>query len=281
MKWDLFISYASESRDRAIIPFASVLYENGFLWAWFDQRNIEDGHSLDHDSLAHKLSEGMENSWMGAVFLTPRYLEKYWTMKELNVLITQDKPMFLHGLDITEDECERWIPNIKDLDFVDVTGMHPHSYATAILKLVSRVRELNFVRHRNVVARQYFVYDCLHLFINRALGQSDRCSSSTEILERNHAWRSELSELSSAVPRFLDIDENWVHDKRQYIGHARTILSIGDGPKSGIKSPDDTSAVAEGVLAYAREKLFLRWLDNADLVLDLCGVDGGSNLTGV
>lgn len=269
MKWDLFVSFASESRKSFVIPFAYTLYLEGFLWTWFDQRMIEDNKSL-----SARIDEGLKNSWTGAIFASRRYFEKYWTMKELRTLESLRAPMFVFGLDLSEEDCEEWIPNMKEhaITFVDAREGDPHIYASALVELLSPVHGLNIQTHRKLVHMQYFVYDCLQVYINRTLGLDDSCPSVKEIAQRNNERLPALHDFSSLIPRFFGIDEHWVRSKSEMIGRFDAIFTLNGGRDRGMLSPKDPSAVAQAVLGCAiDEKLFTLWLRKADLVLDLFG----------
>ncbi|HSN87513.1 MAG TPA: toll/interleukin-1 receptor domain-containing protein, partial [Thermoanaerobaculia bacterium] len=56
MKWDAFISYASEDRDTVVRPLAAALIQRG-LRIWFDEFALAVG-----DSLRRSIDRGLAES---------------------------------------------------------------------------------------------------------------------------------------------------------------------------------------------------------------------------
>lgn len=84
-QWDVFISYASEDRDSVARPLAEGLRHHG-LRVWFDEFELRVG-----DSLVESINLGLSNSSYGVVILSPNFLHKKWTQKELAALISLDE----------------------------------------------------------------------------------------------------------------------------------------------------------------------------------------------
>lgn len=84
-KWDVFISYASEDRDSVARPLAEGLRRHG-LRVWFDKFELRVG-----DSLAKSINYGLANSSYGVVVLSPDFLGKKWTQKELAALVSLEE----------------------------------------------------------------------------------------------------------------------------------------------------------------------------------------------
>jgi HD-GYP domain-containing protein (c-di-GMP phosphodiesterase class II) len=83
-QWDVFISHASEDKDRIARPLAEALRKKG-LRVWYDEFSLKVG-----DSLHQKIDEGLEQSRFGVVILSPRFFRKYWPREELNGLATRE-----------------------------------------------------------------------------------------------------------------------------------------------------------------------------------------------
>jgi hypothetical protein len=79
-QWDVFISHASEDKETVVLPLAELL-RNGGLKVWVDKQQIKLG-----DSLREKIDEALANSRFGVVVLSPAFLAKDWTTRELNGL---------------------------------------------------------------------------------------------------------------------------------------------------------------------------------------------------
>lgn len=78
--WDVFISHASEDKVEVAVPLAEALQRAGLL-VWLDRQELRIG-----DSLREKIDEGLANSKFGVVILSPSFLAKGWTRRELNGL---------------------------------------------------------------------------------------------------------------------------------------------------------------------------------------------------
>lgn len=79
-EWDVFISHASEDKVTVVLPLAELLRSAG-LKVWVDKHQIKLG-----DSLRAKIDEGLAKSRFGVVVLSPAFLAKDWTARELNGL---------------------------------------------------------------------------------------------------------------------------------------------------------------------------------------------------
>ncbi len=84
-KWDIFISHASEDKDNVAFPLARLLERRGAR-VWFDSQEIGLG-----DSLREKLDEGLARSRFGVVVLSPVFLRKVWTNRELSGFLAREE----------------------------------------------------------------------------------------------------------------------------------------------------------------------------------------------
>jgi hypothetical protein len=74
---DVFISHASEDKDRFVRPLAEALRGRG-LAVWYDEWELGVG-----DPLVHKINDGLARSRFGAVVLSPNFFNKNWSRAEL------------------------------------------------------------------------------------------------------------------------------------------------------------------------------------------------------
>ncbi len=81
--YDVFISHASEDKDEIARPMAAALQAQG-LKVWYDEFTLRIG-----DSLRRKIDEGLANSRIGLVVLSPSFLGKGWTNHELDGIVTR------------------------------------------------------------------------------------------------------------------------------------------------------------------------------------------------
>ena len=80
----VFISHASEDKERFVIDFATKLRENG-VDAWVDQWEIKPG-----DSLVEKIFEdGIKNMDIFVIVLSKFSINKSWVIEELNASVVK------------------------------------------------------------------------------------------------------------------------------------------------------------------------------------------------
>jgi len=83
LKYDVFISHASEDKAAFVEPLAIAL-RNWGLKVWFDKFSLKVG-----DSLRDSIEMGLANSRYGAVVFSPSFLVKNWPKAELNGLFAR------------------------------------------------------------------------------------------------------------------------------------------------------------------------------------------------
>lgn len=83
LKYDVFISHASEDKDDVVRPLANALVSEG-LTVWYDEFELKIG-----DSLRRKIDRGLANSRVGLVVLSRAFIGKGWTNYELDGIITR------------------------------------------------------------------------------------------------------------------------------------------------------------------------------------------------
>jgi len=72
VKYDIFISHASEDKDDIVRPLVSELKRLDFK-VWYDESALKVG-----DSLRRSIDKGLTNSRYGAVILSPSFFAKNW-----------------------------------------------------------------------------------------------------------------------------------------------------------------------------------------------------------
>jgi len=81
---DIFISHAFEDKDSIARPLYNELIRRG-VRVWFDEATLELG-----DSLRRKIDEGLSRCRFGVVILSPSFLAKDWTQRELDGLVARE-----------------------------------------------------------------------------------------------------------------------------------------------------------------------------------------------
>lgn len=84
LKYDAFISHASEDKVDFVRPLAEKLLSSGFK-IWYDDFQLQVG-----DSLRRTIDKGLANSRFGIVVLSPSFFAKNWPQYELDGLVTKE-----------------------------------------------------------------------------------------------------------------------------------------------------------------------------------------------
>lgn len=112
-KYDAFISYASEDKERVAHPIAEALVNRGFR-IWYDEFELKIGKSI-----SESIDIGLSKSRFGIVILSTHFFSKPWPKRELRGLIAQEvagKGIILpvwHG--INKEEVRFNSPPLADL----------------------------------------------------------------------------------------------------------------------------------------------------------------------
>lgn len=116
MKWDVFISHASEDKDTVAKPLAQILEGFG-LSVWLDENELSIG-----DSLIDSINNGIANSKYAVIILSHSFLTKKWPKSELNAFFSQEKLNHKKILPvwhkITHDEVSELSPLMLDRLYV-------------------------------------------------------------------------------------------------------------------------------------------------------------------
>lgn len=84
VKYDLFISHASEDKEDFVRPLAETL-ENIGVKVWYDEFTLKVG-----DSLRRSIDHGLANSRFGTVILSSAFCSKNWTQYELDSMVARE-----------------------------------------------------------------------------------------------------------------------------------------------------------------------------------------------
>lgn len=97
----VFVSHASEDKDRFVVEFARRLRENG-VDAWLDQWEMKPG-----DSLVDKIfEEGLKEARAVIVVLSAFSVQKPWVREELNVSVVNRISRGTRLIPVLIDDCE-------------------------------------------------------------------------------------------------------------------------------------------------------------------------------
>ena len=84
MKYDVFISHASQDKTNVARPLAERLRESG-LQVWLDEDELRLG-----DSLRRSIDVGLADSRFGIVILSPDFFSNEWPQRELDGLVSTE-----------------------------------------------------------------------------------------------------------------------------------------------------------------------------------------------
>jgi hypothetical protein len=118
----VFISHASEDKERFVLPFARKLLESG-INAW-----VDDWEMLLGDNLVKKIfDEGIGNAKAGLVVLSKNF-DKFWPKKELDVLVVQSINEKIKLIPIILDDVEipTSVSNLLLVKITDLTDLDSH-----------------------------------------------------------------------------------------------------------------------------------------------------------
>jgi len=84
LKYDAFISHASEDKYSIVRPIALLLKKKG-LKIWYDEFSLKVG-----DSIRESIDLGLKNSRFGIIIFSKNFIRKKWSIYELNGLTEID-----------------------------------------------------------------------------------------------------------------------------------------------------------------------------------------------
>jgi len=119
----IFISHASEDKDTLVTPLVAELKSQG-ISVWYDKDNIRVGNSI-----LNEVFDGIETCSLAVVIVSKNFIEKKWTIAELEVLQTK-----------AIEQNFKIIPIIVDVEFSEIKSLS--NYLATKLALVHENVEL-------------------------------------------------------------------------------------------------------------------------------------------
>lgn len=133
MKYDVFISYASE--DESFVSLLAELLTKVGVKLWFAPDILKVG-----DSLSRSIDKGLANAEHGVVVLSKPYIAKSWTEYELRGLtskaIGNNSVILPVWHDITRDDILAFSPPLVDAVALPTSKMSLHQIALKIIEVV-------------------------------------------------------------------------------------------------------------------------------------------------
>lgn len=124
--YDAFISHASEDKADFVRPLVNVLESMG-LRVWFDEFELSAG-----DALAAKIEEGLSRSRFGVVVVSPNFMKKKWTRRELEVLHQRGERLIPIWHKVDEAKVSKFDKKLAELLALTTRG-GLHKVATSLL----------------------------------------------------------------------------------------------------------------------------------------------------
>ena len=112
VKYDVFVSHASEDKEDFVEPLVIALQASGYR-VWYDEFTLKVG-----DSLRRSIDAGLTNSRYGIVVFSRAFFKKNWTQYELDGLV--DREMNGHKVIlpiwhlVTKDKVQAYSPSLAD-----------------------------------------------------------------------------------------------------------------------------------------------------------------------
>ena len=114
VKYDFFISHASEDKKDFVRELAGCLNEKGSI-VWYDEFTLNVG-----DSLRREIDRGLRNSQFGIVVLSEHFFKKEWPQRELDGLVALEtgssdrKRVLPIWHKVSKDEVAKYSPTLAD-----------------------------------------------------------------------------------------------------------------------------------------------------------------------
>jgi len=185
VEYDVFISHASEDKERFVEPLAQALKEAG-LKVWYDRFELKLG-----DSLREKIDQGLTNSRYGVVVLSEAFLAKKWPKTELDALVTRQnaegkKVLLPVWYEVGAEEVKKFSPIL-------VSKMAARS-SDGIEAIVAQILS---VCSEKIDSEPMSVFKA-----GGSYGLREQC---LEIIRRDDllAWRKFVKELANPIPKRL------------------------------------------------------------------------------
>jgi len=133
-EWDVFVSHASEDKDKFVRPLAQALAQLG-VRVWYDEFTLKLG-----DSLSRSIDKGLAGSRFGLVIISEFFIRKEWPERELQGLVAgkvaEQTVILPIWLGVSQQEVFDFSPPLADTFAVVVNSMSAEQVVLRILKAV-------------------------------------------------------------------------------------------------------------------------------------------------
>lgn len=136
MKYDVFISHATDDKEGFVRPLAELLRGIG-IKVWYDEFELQLG-----DSLREKIDLGLKDSKFGLVILSSSFFGRPWASYELNGFVSRElnesKIILPIWHEVTKDEVINFSPTLADKVAIKSSELSLEEIAAAIKGIVER-----------------------------------------------------------------------------------------------------------------------------------------------
>jgi TIR domain len=194
-EWDVFISHASEDKEKFVKPLATILARVG-VEVWYDEFTLKAG-----DSLMRSIDKGLAHSKSGVVVISRAFIEKKWPEYELRGLITlemssKNNKVIPVWYGVSHDEVMAFSPTLADKLELDTTRQSIETIALRIIEIV-RPDIMITLKKRALFLEALQAAKLQSVPINKIIRSPIRHATLSEsLLRRSHLVSKVLQEVS-------------------------------------------------------------------------------------
>jgi hypothetical protein len=203
-EWDVFISHASEDKEKFVKPLAIILARAG-VKVWYDELTLKAG-----DSLMRSIDKGLANSKSGIVVISRAFIEKKWPEYELRGLITlemsgKNSKVIPVWYGVSHDEVMAFSPTLADKLALDTTRQSIETIALRIIEII-RPDIIITLKKRALFLEAVQASKPQSVPINKIIsGPIRHATLSKSLLQRSHLVSKVLQEVSPlSLERLID-----------------------------------------------------------------------------
>lgn len=167
MKWDLFISHASEDKEDIVRPLCYELFKQNIWRIWYDEKNIQPG-----DSIVGRINEGLRDTRHGLVMLTSNFFKKRWTLEELESLQSMGKRLLPIWYGVTANEVMSFSPLIGRIKAIDYS-IGTANVARQVANFLNKDRTSRVHQDKKVTGENEAFWALVRIYFWWALGDLD------------------------------------------------------------------------------------------------------------
>jgi TIR domain len=233
MKYDLFISHASEDKQPFADRLARALREEGYR-VWYDEFVLQPGRSL-----RRSIDEGLAESAVGVVILSPNFFRKEWALRELDALTSQQtydqKLLIPIWLNVTREDVARQSPLL--VDRIAVPAVKGFDYVIGKIKTQINATDKLTDRELDEIVRSFFDDNP----DNQSFLEHRCLANLSKLVSYSNAYEKKLDEI---VSQFEDAEDDDLADAAERLmqpWHLDAVRRFEIPAQAYLDSPDSVS----------------------------------------